>query len=327
MTGAGSVTGIVAAAADGLATRTVVLGADPLGHVLDKDVVGSGPWALTMNTITLILGVFVFLGLMQLTAKAIATGPESEGNERYITKSRFGQVMEVIVIALRDMFIKPQLGKDTDKFLPFLLTLFFFIWTMNLIGLVPLIDIQYLIGYFALSPAEYSELKVVGGTPTGRLGTNAALALIAFLLWNANGIKENGLGGWLAHFTGGAPWFLWIILIPVEILGAIVKPAALTIRLFANMTAGHVLLAAVLGFTGMAVAGLGVLGAPIAVVALVGGVAIFFLEIFVATLQAFVFMFLATVFIAQLAHHEHDEHAHEHGEGESVPEGASLGAA
>ena len=80
----------------------------------------------------------------------------------------------------------------------------------------------------------------------GRIGVNAALALVVFLVWNGHGIVQNGVGGWLAHFTGGAPWYIWIIMIPVEIIGAIVKPVALTIRLFANMTAGHVLLAAIL---------------------------------------------------------------------------------
>lgn len=281
-------------------------GFDPLGHVLDKPVLGP----FTMNTLTLFLAFFIFWGLMSLAAKAIAVGPESEGNERYITRGSFARIMEVLVLALRDKVIHPQLGPDTNKFLPFLLTMFFLILTCNLLGLVPLIDLQYLIfGY---------GNKFIGGTPTGRLGVTAALALVAFVVWNAHGIQSNGLKGWLAHFTGGAPAFIWPVIIPVEIMGAFVKPAALMIRLFANMTAGHVLLGALIGFTGFALAGftgafgLGgglAAGIPIAVASVAVAVLIFFLEVFVAFLQAFIFMFLTTIFIAQMAHHHHDDHA------------------
>ena len=122
--------------------------------------------------------------------------------------------------------------------------------------------------------------------------------------------------------------FLVPVIIPIEVFSYCIRPVTLSVRLFANMTAGHVLLAAVIGFTGMSIGGLGLFaGAPIAIVAFVAAVLVFFLEVFVATLQAFVFMFLTTVFIAQMSHHEHDDHAHEHGEGEAIPEGAALGAA
>lgn len=307
---------------------STTLGADVLSHVLDKTIAGGDSFGLTMNTVTLLVGFPLFLLFMHAATKSIALGHESEGNERYITKGRLGQVIEVIVIGLRDQFIKPQLGDQTNRFLPLLLTLFFFILWFNLFGLVPLIDVQYLVGYIALGPENYDGLKYIGGTATGRLATNAALALVVFLVWNLHGIKSNGLGGWLHHFLGGAPLYLAPIMIPVEIIGAFVKPIALTIRLFANMTAGHVLLAAIIGFIGMALGGLGLLaGAPIALVAFIAAVLVFFLEVFVATLQAFVFMFLTAVFIAQMSHHEHDDHAHEHGEGDAIPEGAALGAA
>jgi len=92
-------------------------------------------------------------------------------------------------------------------------------------------------------------------------------------------------------------------------MGLIVKPAALTIRLFANMTAGHILLAVLIGFVAAAPQAIGLLGgAPVSLVAFLGAVAIMFLELFVAFLQAFIFMFLTTLFIAQMSHHHHDEH-------------------
>lgn len=306
---------------DQLPSLLLGAGLDPLGHVLDKDIVGSGATALTMNTITLFIAAAIFLVWMNYVASAIATGPESEGNERYITKGRFAQLIEVVVLYLRDEMIRPHLGDQTNRFLPFLLTLFFFILTCNLIGLVPLIDLQYvLFGY---------GNKVIGGTPTGRLSVTAALALIAFIVWQINGIRSNGISGWLSHFTAGAPWYIWPIIIPVEIVGMVVKPAALTIRLFANMTAGHVLLAAIVGFTGLSISGLGwIFGSPIAVIAFVGGVAIMFLEIFVSLLQAFIFMFLTTMFIAQMAHHDHDEQHHEEEDAhQPLAEATAVGAA
>ncbi|MFI4855477.1 MAG: F0F1 ATP synthase subunit A [Phycisphaerales bacterium JB065] len=302
----------------------------PLSHTLDKLVLGEGAWALSMNTITLLIAFGLYLWFMTTAAKAIAVGPESDGNDRYLTKGRFSQIVEVMVLGLRDQFIKPQLGEQTNKYLPFLLTLFFFILVNNLLGLVPLLDIQHLFGHFFLDDSHWA---VVGGTPTGRLATNAALALVAFLIWNFGGIKSNGIGGWLHHFMGGAPWYMAPIMIPVEIIGAIVKPTALTIRLFANMTAGHVLLAAIIGFVSMSIAGLGVLFAsPIVVISIVGAILIFFLEVFVAFLQAFVFMFLTAVFIAQMVHHDHehdDEHGHDNDShlGSAIPEESALGAA
>ena len=307
------------------------LGADgAMGHTLDKELIGSGLFAFTMQTATLLVAFAALLWVMNMVAKRIQTGPESAGNERYVTKGRLAQIIEVIVIAMRDMFIKPQLGDETNRFLPFLLTLFFFIWFNNLIGLIPILDLQHLVSTVAGGDPHWA---LIGGTPTGRLGTNAALALFVFLLWNGYGIVSNGLGGWLHHFTGGAPWYIWAIIIPVEIIGAIVKPVALCIRLFANMTAGHVLLAAVILFAPMAmnpVTGLGYFaGLPIGIVSVVASVLIYFLEIFVGTLQAFVFMFLTTVFIAQMAHHDHHEHdEHEHDlHASAIPEDAQLGAA
>lgn len=317
--------------------NSVLAAEGPLGHTLDKILVGSETFGLTMNTLTLILAFGLYLWFMSVVAKAIAVGPESEGNERYLTKGRFSQIVEVLVLLLRDQFIRPQLGEQTNKFLPFLLTLFFFILVNNLLGLVPLLDIQHLFGHFVLGDSHWA---VVGGTPTGRITTNAALALVAFLVWTVAGIKSNGVIGWLKHFMAGAPWYVAPIVIVVEVIGMLVKPTALTIRLFANMTAGHVLLAALVGFSGLAFAGFlgdggsaggwaGAMG--ITLVSLASSTVILFLELFVAFLQAFVFTFLTTVFIAQMVHHDHDhDEDHEHADshlGPAIPEDSAMGAA
>jgi len=289
----------------------LTLAADPLTHVLDKDVFGQS--VLSMNTITLIAVGIASIWLISKFADAIGTGDKSEGNERYITKGRFPQMFEVMVVYLRDNMIRAQLGREAgDKFAPFILTIFFFILFNNLTGLVPFLDLQHLIGgtLGAIGvPGMDSHFAIFGGTPTGRIAVTGALALVVFLLWQINGVRETGLKGWAMHFLGGAPWFLAPIMIPVEIMSMLVKPFALALRLFANMTAGHILLAVLTGFVTQAVMNIGILGAPVSAISFVASVAVMFLELLVSFIQAFIFAFLTTIFIAQMAHSHHDEHA------------------
>lgn len=287
--------------------ESLVIAADPLGHVLDKTLieVGGHP-ILTMKMVTMVAGLVLLILALKKAATAIETGPESAGNERYITKGAFAQMVEVIVLYLRDNVIRPQLGSQTDKFLPFLLTVFFFILINNLLGLVPLMDLQHLVGGALWGDSHFA---VIGGTATGNIAVTGALALIAFIVIQVNGIRSSGIGGWAKHFMGGAPWYIAPIMVPVEIMGTFIKPFALALRLFANMTAGHVLLAVLIGFTGLILKS-PLIGVPVGIVSVAAAVAITFLELFVAFLQAFIFMFLTTLFIAQLSHH-HDEHEHE----------------
>lgn len=302
------------------------LGADnPLGHVVDRPLIGGGesPALLTMHMVTMFLATLLALWVLGRAAKAIMTGPESEGNGRYITKGPVAQTVEVICLYLRDKIVRPLLGEHTDKYIMYLWSVFFFILFNNLFGLAPFLDLQHLVGMYFLDDPHWA---VFGGTATGNIAITGALALIAFVLIQLHGIRENGLAGYLKHYTGGAPKPLWAIMVPVEILGTFIKPFALAIRLFANMVAGHTLLATLLMFTKMAFDGLGIFaGAPITLAAVVASIAIMFLELFVAFLQAFVFMFLVTVFISQLSHHGHDhEHAHgdDHAHGHGRPAGA-----
>lgn len=304
---------------------SIILAAgDPLSHVLDKPLIPGlpNPWGpfLTMNTLTLFVSSGILL-LVMFKVAADYAGAARSGD--HVPKGRVAQMFETIIVYLRDEVIRPQLGPQTEKFLPFLLTVFFFILVNNLMGLMPLLDLQHLAGSFFGDP----HFAVIGGTATGRIAVTGALAVIAFIVIQINGLKSSGVKGWAKHFLGGGPWYLAPIMLPVEIMGTFVKPFALALRLFANMTAGHVLLAVLLGFTAAAPRALGWLaGGPISLVALGGAVAIFFLELFVAFLQAFIFMFLTTLFIAQLSHHDEHDHAHEEHEGHEGPVGeAEIG--
>jgi F-type H+-transporting ATPase subunit a len=280
---------------------------NPLLHVLDKNIiVWHGMPLLTMHMVTLIVATVLLLLVMARAATAIATGPESDGVDRYLTRSRLGQFVEVITLYLRDKAIEPVLGPQTNRYLPFLLTVFFFILMNNLLGLVPLLDLQTLIGGHS---AHY-----VGGTATSNIAVTAVLAFVAFVVIQVHAIRGLGIGGWAHHLLGGAPAYLAPIMVPVELLGLFIKPGALAIRLFANMIAGHTLMAALAGFGLMALSGMQswIAAGGISLVSGAFAVGISFLELFVAFLQAFIFMFLTAVFIGQMSHHGHD-HEDEHG--------------
>jgi len=272
-----------------------------------------GPEPLfSLHSVTLVLVTIVLLAVLSKVARAIATGPASMGNERYITKGRLAQMVEVIILYLRDTVIRPVLGNKTEAFLPYLLSLFFFILFNNLFGLIPLLDLQHLFGALVLHDPHWA---VLGGTATGNIYVNAGLAIVAFFMIQRHALRELGFGGWAHHLLGGAPWYLFPIMVPIELMGMFIKPTALAIRLFANMLAGHTLMAVLAGFGAMALKGTEswLAAGGISLVAGAASVAITFLELFVAFLQAFIFMFLTTVFLGQMSHHGHDDHAHEEG--------------
>lgn len=212
--------------------------------------------------------------------------------------------VEAICEYLRKEVAEPALGPHTDRFVKYIWSVFFFVLTVNLLGLLPL---------GAITPLFGTHL---GGTATGNIWVTATLALVTMGMMVVNGLR---LGGkhYLAHFCPG-PLALAPLLVPVEIIGLVAKIFALAVRLFANMIAGHILLAVLLGFIMSAGSTIGAgagLGVAIPVVA--GSVAIMLLELFVAFLQAFIFTFLTALFIGMSTVFHHDEH-HEEAHGEAA---------
>jgi F-type H+-transporting ATPase subunit a len=308
--------------------QTLVLAADnPVDHVVNVGwKVGNlfgmeGVWLWSAHVGNLILAGVITIVLGLFAASKIGTGPEKQGTSRYITTNPFAHMIEVICTYLRETTVRPLLGDRTDRFIPFLWTIFFFILINNILGLTPINDTLHLID--ALT-GKHALHGLFGSTATQNIFVTAALAIIAALVINLAGVKELGVGGYVSHLTAGTPWYLWPLMVPIEIMGTAIKPVALALRLFANMTAGHILVAVLFMF---AVKGLGmvkdatatgvILGGAISAISFIAAIAIYFLELFVAFLQAFVFMFLTAVFISQLSHHhedhEHDgAHGHEH---------------
>jgi F-type H+-transporting ATPase subunit a len=204
-----------------------------------------------------------------------------------IPRGLYNFVELLVHFVRKDIAIANIGAHDAQRFVPYLVSVFFFILFLNLFGLVP----------FA-------------ATATANISVTVALAVFTFLITQYAAIKSMGMGGYLAHLTGGVPkslFWLWPIMIPVEILGLFTKPFALTIRLFANMVAGHFVILALLGL----IFAISVWVFPVSVAL---ALAIFMLELFVAFVQAYIFTMLSALFIgAGLAHHGHDE-AHGHGE-------------
>ncbi len=289
--------------------------ADPVAHVINHPTIvtesGWVIWSSAQTNLVLSALILVLAGLF--VAKAVSTGDESQGHARWITRNPFAHMVEVICGYLRESTVRPLLHERTDKMMPFLWTVFFFILINNLLGLIPLLDLHNLVmseNGLGLNPELVEQHRAyIGGTATQSIFVTAGLSLIAGLMINWSGIKALGIAGYLKHLTAGSPVFVWPIIIPIEIMGTFIKPIALAIRLFANMTAGHILVAVLLGFTATGFSSGTIIGIPVGVISGVGVVAIYFLEIFVALLQAFVFMFLTTVFISLLSHH--DDHDHE----------------
>jgi F0F1-type ATP synthase membrane subunit a len=381
------------------------LAADPLEHVLPHDLIRLGPIAITNQMLmALVAAVLMLLIFPRLFRRADAGAPTGSKN-----------FFEAILEFLRVEVFRPALKEHTDRFVPFLWTLFFFILFANLLGQLPIAEFFIFIkGLFAHGHyvSEESPLTHLGGTATGTLTTTGVLAICAFVFIHLNGIgqvarslvdgtyghhdhhEEHSADGSRGHeaaqdldhvrgealaadvpadfravgnptkhyaddefvthrhagpdhgdlhghaasaqrrmnpgeavlkavplyFWNFAPhpfkpgpgqsaimWvpdvLMWGMLLVLELIGAVIKPFALMIRLFANMIAGHIVLAALIlliPVTGSLAAQIGV-GVPVTVLSLL----IRFLELFVAFLQAYIFTFLTTLFIASAVAPEH----------------------
>ena len=287
-----------------LMVNPLLASADPVRHVIDKPLWQSADgsiWWVSNVTVMLVAGAVATAALVIPAARRIQTGHQRR-LEDFRAAGIWANLVEVICLYLREDVFKPVLGDQTDRFCPMLWTFFWFILVCNLMGLIPIADITSLLGL-----GHHGQ--GIGGTATQSIWVTAALASISFLFWNGVALAKDPLG-YLRHMTAGSPWFMWIIMVPVEIISTFIKPFALAIRLFANMTGGHLVLAVLLSFVGPLAATAGA-GKGILIVPILGAVAINMLEILVALIQAFIFTFLTCLFLGQLVVHEHEERAHE----------------
>ncbi len=239
----------------------------PLGHItLPKIHLFGIDFSITRHLVMMWVASIVMILLFRYANRQTQQVPTGIRN-----------LLEAIVLFLRDEVIMPTMGEAGKRYLPFLLTIFFFILTCNLLGLVP-----------------YSA------TATGNVTVTAALALMSLIMIQVGGIKEHGF---VHHFQNlvphGIPLWLLPIMIPIEIIGQFTKPFALCIRLFANMTAGHIV---IFSFLGLIFVFESILIAPISVAF---ALFISLLELFIAFLQAYIFTILTSLFMGMAIHPEH----------------------
>jgi F-type H+-transporting ATPase subunit a len=226
---------------------------------------------LVYMVLAAIIVALVFIPSARAVGRAQARGRPPKG---------FAGAMEAMALWVRQEVVLPNVGHHGEGYAPFLLTIFFFILAMNLLGLLPW-----------------------GATATSNIAVTAALAVIAFLVIEVTGMRSLGLKGYMKtifYLPPGLPGgvggsalkvLLLLVMTPIEIIGKLAKPFALAVRLFANMTSGHVLVLALLGLTFLFQSYYVGIGASL----LATGVML--LEVFVAFLQAFVFTLLTAVFI------------------------------
>jgi len=189
----------------------------------------------------------------------------------------FTNFIEILIVFVRDEIAKPTIGEGYQKFLPFLLSTFFFILTMNFLGLLP-----------------------YGNTATSNIAITSTLAIFSFVVIQGSGMLKHGVFG---YFKGLVPHGIPVALTPimffVEILGLFTKPFALAVRLFANMTAGHIIIFSLIGLIFILQTYF------VAPVSVAFALFIDLLEILVALLQAYIFTILTSLFIGMAVHQDH----------------------
>ncbi len=278
-------------------------GTNPLEHVVQhpiKEIPLDAGLLTPEGVVTLMsdhIAMTILAGLVLCLLLPLAlrrSRKSGEGVDRLVTTG-FAGAIEGICEYLRKEVAEPTLGEHTDRFIKYVWSLFFFVLTINLLGMLP-------IG--VITPLAFG--LHIGGTATGNIWVTGTLAVMTLLMMVINGLRL-GKVEYLKHFCPG-PWWMAPILVPVEIAGLLAKAFALAVRLFANMLAGHLILAVLLGFILSAGSVSTGAGLGVAIPAVLGSVGISLLELFVAFLQAFIFTFLTTLFIGMSVVFHHDDH-------------------
>ncbi len=288
----------------------MVAASNPMDHVYQwtYEKVGEGAFGFTILSNHVIMQLIAVLLLVLLIPRFVRLRDSGDVISD-LTPRGFGNFFESICAYFRDTVARPLLGEHTDRFIPYIWSVFFYILFVNLLGLLPLEPLSRPLVRGVFPHAHHG----FGGSATGNIWVTGSLAGCTFFMIVVNGLRINGMA-YIKHFFQG-PVYIAPLIAALEVVGVFAKCFALTVRLFANMVAGHVLLAVLLSFVALSYNALGAWPATgIGIVVVLVSVAFNLLEVFVAFLQAFIFTFLTTLFIGQavLIHHEHeDKHSQE----------------
>jgi F-type H+-transporting ATPase subunit a len=206
-----------------------------------------------------------------------------------LIRKGFGNMIEAVCVILREDMARPFLKEQTDRYIGILWTLFFFILTMNILGMMPIAQAVFVCtGY-----------KHIGGAATANVYVTGALAVFSFVLFHAAGIKQKGIWHYIKTFCPKVPIAMLPFMFVLEVVSSFVRMFTLAIRLFANILAGHILLGVVLSFIVIYKTYM------VATASILGTLMFSLLEVFVAFLQAYIFVFLTTIFIGFAISDEH----------------------
>jgi F-type H+-transporting ATPase subunit a len=270
------------------AKKTVASNSDPswiMHHVLDANYVSFEPLGKLYLPQIHVFGLDIsitrdiFIIWVVSAILIILSIMAARGYKKSIIPKGIANIFEIIIEFVRDEIVKPSIGKGYESYLPYMLTLFFFVLFCNIFGLIPAPNLV---------------------VPTGNIAVTAALALMSFIAIQYSGIKSYGFIGYFKGLVPpGMPGWILIIIVPLEILGLFTKPFALCIRLFANMIAGHIVIFSLLGLIFIMHT---IYVSPVAV-----GFTLFIeiLELLVALIQAYVFVMLTSLFIGMAKHMDH----------------------
>ena len=252
---------------------------NPLSHNQSVPVLQLGP--LTISNHMLMVAVAAIL---------LAIGVPLAVRRRAINPRGWQNLIESICDFIRQEVVQPIMGEHTDRHIGFIWSVFFFVLTLNLLGMIPSDKILTLVT---------GRPNHLGGTATSNIFVTGGLALVTFFMAHLYGIRQLGFKNYVIHFAPSGPGWLKPLLYTIEIVSSLVKPVTLAMRLFANMVAGHMVLATFLGliviFQHVAVA----------MASVTAVVCMSILEILVAFTQAFIFTFLTTLYIGFSVSPEH----------------------
>lgn len=262
---------------------------NPLDHVVDSTTLEL-PWRIVhlepirLGSLTIPVTRFMVMELIAAALMlAILIPLARHVARRPVTRGAFFNAFEAILMYFRDAVARPTIGShDADIYLPYLWTVFFFVLFNNLLGMIP-----------------------GGASATGNINVTGILAISTFVVVMMAGVRASGFAGFFTSLVPqidvapGLKLFLWPLLFLIEVAGLLIRHFVLAVRLFANMLAGHIVLAVILGFILMVQGWTSYVVTP----ASIGGVvALSLLELFVAFLQAYIFTFLSALFIGTAAH-------------------------
>lgn len=255
---------------------------NPLEEVVSRPIfeISIGTWTIEFTN---------HMFMISLASVILMVGLPLLIRQQGIVPRGFKNLIETICVYLRDDMARPMLKEHTDRYIGVLWTMFFFILTMNLLGLTPLDKFVWL----------FTKKQRWGGAATANIYVTGTLATVAFILFHLAGIREKGVVKYLATLAPKVPWPIMPFMFVMELLSSFVRLFSLAIRLFANILAGHILLGVLLGFIIM------FKNYMVASASILATTLMSMLEIFVAFLQAYIFVFLTAIFIMFAVSEEH----------------------